>query len=125
MALAGGALPWTVCSHLGGAGGGAHQLLSFLDYVDACRLREAGRELQGMVRDCRAWHRQCRQQWPAPAVAGLRMEGSLASWRSANSQALRANVTGRSDLLDADFVHLSIKVLDMNSCRQTSRASLH
>ena len=92
MALAGGSLPETVSSHLGGAGGGAHQLLSFLDYEDACRLREACRELHEMVRDCRAWHRLRRQQWPAPAEAGERIVGDLASWRSANPQALRANV---------------------------------
>ena len=79
MALAGGALPETVCSHLGGAGGGAHQLLSFLDYMDACRLREACRELHEMVRDCVAWHRLRKEEWPAPARAGKRIEGSLAS----------------------------------------------
>jgi hypothetical protein len=145
MALAGGALPETVCSHLGGAGGGAHQLLSFLDYEDACRLREACKELHEMVRDCVAWHRLRRQQWPHSlrmqdrpphSTAGELIVGSQASWRSANPQALRANVFGRRGLLDADFVHLrGIKVLDLRSCRQAgitkmrpsraSRASTH
>ncbi len=120
MALAGGALPETLCSHLGGGGGGAHQLLSFLDYIDACRLREVCQELHEMVRDCVAWHRQCKQQWPPPAQAGEPIKwGRLASWRSANPQALRANLGGRKVLVDADFVHLrGKKVLNMSGCSQ-------
>ena len=43
--------------------------------------------------------------------------GPLAAWRAANPGALVANVFGRADLLDADFVHLAgIKALWMSSC---------
>jgi hypothetical protein len=43
--------------------------------------------------------------------------GPLAAWRAAHPDALVANVVGRSDLTDADFVHLAgIKALDMAGC---------
>jgi hypothetical protein len=49
--LAGGALPETVCSHLGGGGSGASQILQFLDRWDAAPLRLACRELRQMSVD--------------------------------------------------------------------------
>ena len=55
--LAGGALPETVCSHLGGAGGGAWQLLSFLDRGDAAALQLVCRELRDMRVDYGVWRR--------------------------------------------------------------------
>jgi hypothetical protein len=57
MALAGGDFPWTVCSHLGGAGGGAWQLLSFLDRWDAAALQLVCRELRDMREDYGVWRR--------------------------------------------------------------------
>ena len=49
--------------------------------------------------------------------AGPRIEGPLAAWRAANPDALVANVQGRDDLVDADFVHLAgIKLLRMDDC---------
>ena len=43
--------------------------------------------------------------------------GPLAAWRAANPDALVANVEWRSDLMDADFVHLAgIKALWMAGC---------
>ena len=49
---------------------------------------------------------------------GPRIVGPLAAWRTANTGALLvANVAGRADLTDADFVHLAgIKALDMRWC---------
>ena len=48
---------------------------------------------------------------------GLRIRGPLAAWRAANPGALVANVRGRNDLTDADFVHLAgIRVLNMCYC---------
>ena len=46
-----------------------------------------------------------------------RIVGPLAAWRAAHPNALVANVCGRIDLIDADFVHLvGIKALRMSSC---------
>ena len=43
--------------------------------------------------------------------------GPLAAWRAAHPDALVANVYGRDDLVDADFVHLAgIKALWMGRC---------
>ena len=48
---------------------------------------------------------------------GPRIVGPLAAWHAANPDALVANVYGRDDLTDADFVHLAgIKALWMGSC---------
>ena len=48
---------------------------------------------------------------------GLRIVGSLAAWRAANPDALVANVCGRVDLTDVDFVHLAgIKALFISFC---------
>ena len=48
---------------------------------------------------------------------GPRIVGPLATWRAANPGALVANVAGRVDLTDSDFVHLAgIKALWMDSC---------
>jgi hypothetical protein len=43
--------------------------------------------------------------------------GDLAAWRAANPHALVADISGREDLTDADFVHLrGIRALDMSYC---------
>ena len=43
--------------------------------------------------------------------------GPLAAWRAANSDALVANVRGRVDFTDVDFVHLAgIKALHLGGC---------
>ena len=48
---------------------------------------------------------------------GPRIVGPLSAWRAANPDALVANVVGRVDLTDADFVHLvGIKALYMSGC---------
>jgi DNA-binding beta-propeller fold protein YncE len=73
MALAGGALPETVCSHLGGAGGGAFQLMQFLDSVDAARLQRACSELRDMVAAYRSFMQRIRGaswQWPLRRLRG-------------------------------------------------------
>ncbi len=50
---------------------------------------------------------------------GPPIKGPLAAWRAANPGAVVANVSGREDLVDADFVHLrGMKALDMRACRQ-------
>ena len=81
--------------------------------------------------------------WPAPALHALAREmliskvggvthggfvmpqeyfgypivGPLALWRAANPDALVADVWGRDDLVDADFLHLvNIKALNMACC---------
>ena len=47
--------------------------------------------------------------------------GPLAAWRAANPGALVANVQGRHDLRDADFVHLrGVRALTMRSCNQAA-----
>ena len=48
---------------------------------------------------------------------GPPIEGPLGAWRAANPDALVANVWGRRDLVDADFVQLAgIKALNMSLC---------
>ena len=60
---------------------------------------------------------------------GPRIVGPLSAWRAANPDALVANVVGRVDLTDADFVHLAgIKALRMSFCINpglTSAAFVH
>ena len=52
---------------------------------------------------------------------GPRIVGSLAAWRAANPGALVANVSNRTDLTDADFVHLAgIEALWMGCCNQAT-----
>ena len=52
---------------------------------------------------------------------GPRIVGSLAAWRAANPGALVADVSDRTDLTDADFVHLAgIKALWMTCCNQAT-----
>jgi len=128
MALAGGDIPLTVCSHLGGYSGGAQEILSFLNLEDAFRLVLVCKELRDMVGQYEGWRRRQEGghwEWPAPESAaegrskrfGLKIEGSLSSWRAANPQALRANIEG-SACSDADFAHLAgVKLLDCSSCR--------
>ena len=85
MALAGGELPETVCSHLGGAGGGAWQLLQFLDFLDLVRLRSVCSELRSMTSDYLAWRRRLEPGWQlpqAPLPKGV-VQGSLEQWRAA------------------------------------------
>ena len=54
--------------------------------------------------------------WP-DCGCGPRIVGPLAAWRAANPDALVANVGGRADLTDADFVHMAgIKALWMGYC---------
>ena len=63
MALAGGELPETVCSHLGGGGGGAWQILQYLDRWDAAALRLTCQELRDMRVDYGAWRRLKGYSW--------------------------------------------------------------
>jgi hypothetical protein len=69
LALAGGALPETVCSHLGGAGGGAWQLLQFLDRWDAAALRLVCAELRDMAEDFAERQRSRGSAWVWPMGA--------------------------------------------------------
>lgn len=52
---------------------------------------------------------------------GLYISGDVGAWRRKNPRAVVANVTGRTDLVDADFEHLrGLKALDMSYCDQPS-----
>ena len=57
------------------------------------------------------------------------IKGSLERWRKANPNAKYANISGRKDLTDEDFVHLKgIKHLNMQGCNQagiTNQAFVH
>ena len=56
-------------------------------------------------------------QMASDAGFGPLIAGPLATWRAANPGALVANVSGRRDLTDEDFVHLAgIMALDMSGC---------
>jgi len=49
------------------------------------------------------------------------IKGSLADWRAFFPNAIVANISGRRDLTDADFVHLrGIHTLNMRGCNQES-----
>ena len=55
----------------------------------------------------------------AEVAFGPRIEGSLQEWRQQNPDATVANIQGRRDLTDADFVHLKgIHTLNMGGCSQ-------
>ena len=55
---------------------------------------------------------------------GPDIEGSLQEWRQQNPDATVANIEGRRDLTDADFVHLKgIRKLNMAGCTQITDAA--
>ena len=88
-------------------------ILGFLSTREACALRLVNHECRDAV-TAATWH-----------DAETRITGSLASWRACFPGALAANVMGRSDLMDADFVHLTgVKTLDMRWCPQITDAGL-
>jgi len=65
-----------VCSHLGGAGGGATPLLSFLDRHDAAALSLTCVELREMVQDFSAFQRRSSPEWHWPLG---RLQGRVAT----------------------------------------------
>ena len=49
------------------------------------------------------------------------IRGPIAQWRAANPNAIYANISGRKDLTDEDFVYLrGVKYLNMSRCDQAS-----
>jgi hypothetical protein len=88
---------------------GAHSVgggvFGFLTTRDGNELRQLCRLIRGDVAAAR-WR---------DAVTPIR--GSLAAWRACFPGAVAANVGGRKDLRDADFVRLAgVKLLDMTRC---------
>jgi len=67
IALAGGDIPETVCSHLGGAGGGAWQIMQYLDNRwDAARLSLVCQEFRDMTADYKTYKRWRSPGWNWP-----------------------------------------------------------
>ncbi len=96
---------------------GAHSVgagvFGFLTMHDGNELRQLCRLIRGDVAAAR-WR-----------DAVTRIRGSLAAWRACFPSAVAANVGGRRDLRDADFVHLAgIKVLVMWGCDGITDAGL-
>lgn len=65
--LGGGELNETVLSHLGGAGGGAFQLLSFFDRWDAARFGAVCKECKDMKTNYEAFSKMKDTEWNWPA----------------------------------------------------------
>ena len=83
------------------------ELLPFFSIREACTLRLVCREFVGAIADVR-WNDM--ETW---------IEGDLGSWRACFPRARAAFVSGRRDLVDADFVHLAgLHTLDMSYCHQ-------
>ena len=98
-------MDWAFALRLEVAGGA---FLPLFDMRSATVLREVCTELRTAVAE-HAW------------ADGSRIKGSLAAWRAGFSRARQANIRGRKDLVDADFVHLAgIHTLDMRGCKQAS-----
>ena len=79
------------------------------------------------ARALRLVSRMCRDDVAAARWldAETRITGSLAAWRACFPGARAANVAGRRDLRDADFVHLAgVKVLIMSGCTGITDAGL-
>ena len=66
IALAGGDFPETVCSHLGGAGGGAWQIMQYLDRWDAAQLALVCQEFREMTADYKTFKRWSSPEWNWP-----------------------------------------------------------
>ena len=89
-------------------------VMSFLQQKEALSLRTASRASCDAVAE-HAWS-DLREHWNSRAS---HIMGGLASWRRCFPRATAANVYGRLDLTDADFVHLrGIRKLNMGLCRQ-------
>ena len=71
------------------------ELLPFFSTREACRLRLVCREFVGAIADVR---------WNDTETV---INGNLGKWRACFTRARAANVRLRSDLVDADFVHLA------------------
>jgi hypothetical protein len=96
---------------------GAHSVgggvFGFLTMRDGNELRQLCRLIRGDVAAAR-WR-----------DAETYIRGPLAAWRACFPGAVAANVEWRSDLRDADFVHLAgVKVLDMSYCTRITDAGL-
>ena len=95
----------TLLSVLHGAHSVGAGVFGFLTTREANALRLVNHECREAVAAAR-WH-----------DAETRITGSLAAWRACFPGAVAANVGGRRDLRDADFVHLAgVKVLRMWDC---------
>ena len=96
---------------------GAHSVgkgvFGFLAMRDGNELRQLCRLIRGDVAAAR---------WRDAATP---IKGPLAAWRACFPGAVAANVYGRKDLGDADFVHLvGVKVLNMGFCTGITDAGL-
>ena len=96
---------------------GAHSVgggvFGFLTMRDGNELRQLCRLIRGDVAAAR---------WRDAATP---IKGPLAAWRACFPGAVAANMDGREDLRDADFVHLAgVKVLDMWDCTGITDAGL-
>jgi hypothetical protein len=97
--LAGGSGPHTLLSIAG------FELLPYFSTEEACTLRLVCREFVGAIADVR---------WKDTET---RINRDLGKWRACFPRARAANVRGRRDLVDADFVHLAgLHTLNMSWC---------
>jgi hypothetical protein len=105
LQLAGGAHPSTVFSHLAAEHTHARGVLGFLTTRDACSLRVVCHELLLATRAFR---------W---ADTRTSIRGPVSLWRASFPHARAANVSGRADLIDGDFIHLAgVGVVFCMSC---------
>jgi hypothetical protein len=112
MELAGGDGASTVFSHLVASHSHVRGVLGFLSTREASSLRLVCKELRASVTDFK-WEDGCSS-----------IRGSLGRWRACFPHARVANVSGRADLTDADFVHLrNVNVIFMMSCTGVTDAA--
>ena len=103
----------TLLSVLHGAHSVGAGVFGFLTTREACTLRLVSQECREAVAAAR-WH-----------DGATHISGSLAAWRACFPGAVAANVEGRRDLRDEDFVHLAgVKVLNMSGCNRITNAGL-
>ena len=112
VTLVGGNRPYHIMSVLLAEHSRSEGIFGFLTYEDANNLRLVCKELRDEVRDFR---------WKDMKT---RIKGSLKKWRTCFPFAKSANISYRTDLTDAAFVHLKgIHTLDMHECNQITDAA--
>ena len=97
-------------------------IMSFLKQEEALSLRAASRACCEAVAE-HAWSDY--EHDPYAQTRSSHIKGSLALWRRCFPRATAANVSGRRDLTDADFVDLrGIRKLNMRFCKLVTDAGL-
>jgi hypothetical protein len=122
IAFAGGQEAFTVCSHLGGSGGGCCQIMQYLDRFDATSLKQVCKELYDMVKDYETFLRAKQEKnlkvssWPTGWPLG-RLQGHVENIIS-NAGALAGLVLRPNSIIVACCLTGQLLEYDTNYARK-------